>query len=102
MTTGSGPHVVVVGGGITGLAAAFFLRGEAVSGAPVRVTVLEGSPGIGGKLAASEVAGVLVDEGAEALLARRPEGTDLIQASGLGAGLVPAGTTSAAIWTRGA
>jgi protoporphyrinogen/coproporphyrinogen III oxidase len=101
-TTGSSPHVVVVGGGIAGLAAAFFLRGQVVNGAPVRVTVLEGAPRIGGKLSASEVAGVRVDEGAEALLARRPEGTDLIQASGLGAGLVPAATVSSAIWTRGA
>jgi protoporphyrinogen oxidase len=51
-------HVVVVGGGIAGLAAAFFLRG-----APVKVTVLEGSARLGGKLAVSEIAGVAVDEG---------------------------------------
>jgi oxygen-dependent protoporphyrinogen oxidase len=101
-TTGSGPHVVIVGGGISGLAAAFFLREAAADGVPARVTVLEGSPRLGGKLIASEVAGVPVDEGAEALLARRREGTDLITAAGLGDGLVPAGTTSSAIWTRGA
>jgi protoporphyrinogen/coproporphyrinogen III oxidase len=97
MTTGTTPHVVVIGGGIAGLAAAFFLRDE-----PVRVTLLEGSPRLGGKLAASEVAGVPVDEGAEALLARRPEGIALITATGLGADLVPAGVTSSAIYTRGA
>jgi oxygen-dependent protoporphyrinogen oxidase len=103
MTTSgsSGPHVVVVGGGIAGLAAAFFLRDAMVDGQSVRVTVLEGSPRLGGKLSASEVAGVSMDEGAEALLARRPEGVDLITASGAG-DLVPAGTTSSAIWTRGA
>jgi len=67
------PHVVIVGGGIAGLAAAFFLRDE-----PVRVTVLEGSPRLGGKLSVSEVGGVAVDEGAEALLVTRPEGTGLI------------------------
>ncbi|HUN32279.1 MAG TPA: protoporphyrinogen oxidase [Trebonia sp.] len=99
MTTSgsSSPHVVVVGGGIAGLAAAFFLRDE-----PVRVTVLEGAPRLGGKLSASEVAGVGLDEGAEALLARRPEGIDLITAIGGDADLVPAGTTSSAIWSRGA
>jgi oxygen-dependent protoporphyrinogen oxidase len=91
------PHVVVVGGGIAGLAAAFFLRD-----APVRVTVLEGSPWLGGKLAVSEVAGVAVDAGAEALLTRRPEGTGLIGDVGLGDQLVTPGTTSSAIWTRGA
>jgi protoporphyrinogen/coproporphyrinogen III oxidase len=84
-----------VGGGISGLAAAFFLRDRA------DVTVLEGSPRLGGKLAVSEVAGISVDAGAEALLARRPEGLDLIGAVGLAGQLASAGTTAAAIWTRG-
>jgi protoporphyrinogen/coproporphyrinogen III oxidase len=91
------PHVVIVGGGIAGLAAAFFLRD-----APVRVTVLEGQPRIGGKLAVSEIAGIAVDEGAESLLVTRPEGTDLIAAVGLADQRVAPGTTAAAIWTRGA
>jgi protoporphyrinogen/coproporphyrinogen III oxidase len=90
------PTVAIVGGGIAGLAAAFFLRDRGVA-----VTVLEGSPRLGGKLAVSEVGGVAVDEGAEALLARRPEGTDLISAVGLAGRLELPGTTSAGIWTRG-
>ena len=87
---------MIVGGGIAGLAAAFFLRDRGAA-----VTVLEGSPRLGGKLAVSEIAGVAVDEGAEALLARRPEGTDLIGAVGLADRLVLPGTTAAGIWTRG-
>src|SRR5580693_9371627 len=97
MTADATAHVVVIGGGIAGLSAAFFLRDE-----PVRVTVLEGAPRLGGKLSASDVAGVAMDEGAEALLARRPEGIELISAVGLGGDLVPAGVTSSAIYTRGA
>jgi protoporphyrinogen/coproporphyrinogen III oxidase len=97
MTTGITPHVVIIGGGIAGLAAAGFL-----ADVPARVTVLEGSPRIGGKLSASDVAGVSMDEGAEALLARRPEGIALIEATGLAADLVPAGVTSSSIYTRGA
>jgi oxygen-dependent protoporphyrinogen oxidase len=92
-----GPHVAVVGGGIAGLAAAYFLRGAGAS-----VTVFEGSPRLGGKLTVSDVAGIAVDAGAEALLTRRPEGTGLIGAVGLGDQLVPAGTTAARIWSRGA
>ncbi len=42
-----------------------------------------------------------MDVGAEALLTRRPEGTGLIEAAGLGGELVPAGTTAARIWSRG-
>jgi protoporphyrinogen/coproporphyrinogen III oxidase len=90
------PTVVIVGGGISGLAAAFFLRDRGVA-----VTVLEGSPRLGGKLAVSEIGGVAVDEGAEALLARRPEGTDLIGAVGLASRLEDPGTTAAGIWSRG-
>jgi oxygen-dependent protoporphyrinogen oxidase len=64
--------------------------------------VLEGAARLGGKLSASDVAGVAMDEGAEALLARRPEGIELITAAGLGGDLVPAGVTSSAVYTRGA
>ena len=89
------PHVVVVGAGISGLAAARAL----VLDGRVRVTVLEGSPRTGGKLLRGEVAGVETDLGAEAVLARRPEGVALMQSLGLDA--IPPATTQAAIWTRG-
>jgi oxygen-dependent protoporphyrinogen oxidase len=92
----SKPHIVIAGGGIAGLAAAFFLRD-----APVRVTVLEGARRPGGKLAVSEVAGAAVDEGAEALLTRRPEGVSLVGAAGLAGELVQPGTLAARIWSRG-
>ncbi|GAA3687698.1 protoporphyrinogen oxidase [Nonomuraea antimicrobica] len=92
-------HVVVVGAGISGLAAAWFLRQGA--GERLRVTVLEGSPRIGGKLYASEVAGIRVDAGAEAMLARRPEGKELAKAVGLGDDLVQPGTTRSAVYSRG-
>ncbi|HLI42571.1 MAG TPA: protoporphyrinogen oxidase [Streptosporangiaceae bacterium] len=97
MELADAPHVVIVGGGISGLAAAFFLRDE-----PARVTVLEGSPRLGGKLSVSEVAGIPVDEGAEALLVTRPEGTGLIADAGLAGQRVAPGTTASGIWTRGA
>jgi len=93
---GSDRSVAVVGGGVSGLCAAFLLKN-----AGFKVTVLEGSPRLGGKLAVSEVGGVAVDSGAEALLARRPEGTSLIDALGLSGQLEVPGTTSAGIWTRG-
>src|SRR5579859_7316835 len=80
---GQPPAVVIVGGGIAGLAAALFLRDT-----PARIIVLEGAPLLGGKLTVSDVAGAAVDEGAEALLTRRPEGTGLIDAVGLTGSLV--------------
>ncbi|MET9885584.1 protoporphyrinogen oxidase [Streptomyces sp. NPDC006430] len=96
--TGQGVgHAVVIGGGISGLAAAHRL---AEAGA--RVTLLEASQRLGGKLRAGEIAGVPVDLGAEALFALRPEAVDLARAVGLGSRLQPAATTAAALWTRGA
>ncbi|WP_143219977.1 protoporphyrinogen oxidase [Actinomadura sp. CNU-125] len=90
-------HVVVIGGGIAGLAAARLLARVGV-----RVTVLEGSPRIGGKLQVSEIAGLPVDEGAESMLARRPEGIDLLRELGRDGDLVHPGTTSSGIRSRGA
>ncbi|MGW9076809.1 protoporphyrinogen oxidase [Streptomyces kronopolitis] len=95
---GRGPgHVVVIGGGIAGLAAAHrLLAGGA------RVTVLEASGRLGGKLRAGEVAGVPVDLGAESMLARRPEAVQLARAVGIGDRLQPPTTATAALWTRDA
>lgn len=91
-------HVVVIGAGIAGLAAAHSVLAQLPG---VRVTVLEAGPRTGGKLRLGEVAGRPVDLGAEAMLNRRPEAVDLARSVGLGERLVHPVTTSAGIWTRG-
>ncbi|MFJ7957631.1 protoporphyrinogen oxidase [Streptomyces sp. NPDC096319] len=92
----AGPHAVVVGGGIAGLAAAHRL---ALAGH--RVTLLEGDGRLGGKLLAGEIAGAPVDLGAESLLARRPEAVTLARTVGLGDRLQAPATTTASVWSRG-
>lgn len=89
-------HVVVIGGGISGLAAAHRLLADGV-----RVTLLEAGPRFGGKLYAGELAGAPVDLGAESVLARRPEALELARAVGLGDALQPPATATAHLWTRG-
>jgi protoporphyrinogen/coproporphyrinogen III oxidase len=86
---------VVVGGGIAGLAAAWALRDAA------QVTLVESSPALGGKLRTSEVAGIAVDEGAEAFLARVPEALHLARELGLGDDLVAPAEASASVLSRG-
>ena len=98
----SEPHVVVIGGGIAGLAAAAFLSGADGGGARASVTLLESSGRLGGKLRAGEVGGVRVDLGAESMLARRPEAVALARAVGLAGALQPPNPVKAAIWTRDA
>lgn len=87
--------VAVVGAGVAGLAAAYELqqRGH-------QVVVLEASDQVGGKLRTAEVADATVDVGAEAMLARRPEGVDL--ARSLGLPIVHPTSASSRIWTRDA
>ena len=89
--------IAIIGAGIAGLAAAFFLRDE-----PVRTVVLEGSRQPAGSCPWPRSRGAGFDVGAEALLARRPEGTGLVRAAGLGGDLRSPGTTAARIWSRGA
>ncbi|MGW9370038.1 protoporphyrinogen oxidase [Streptomyces xanthophaeus] len=95
--TGAPGHVVVIGGGIAGLAAAHRLLADGV-----RVTLIEAGPRLGGKLHAGELAGAPVDLGAESVLARRPEAVDLARSVGLGEALQPPATATAHLWTRGA
>jgi oxygen-dependent protoporphyrinogen oxidase len=96
----SGVRVAVVGGGISGLAAAWFLR-QAL-GPSAEIVVLEKQPVVGGHLRVSDVAGLPVDEGAESLLARRPEAVDLARAVGLADDVVhPGAGVGAGLWSRG-
>lgn len=85
---------MVVGAGVAGLTAAYDL-----AAAGHDVLVLDGADRVGGKLLRAEVGGVRVDVGAEAMLHRRPEGTELTRALGLP--IVHPTTATSRIWTRG-
>jgi protoporphyrinogen/coproporphyrinogen III oxidase len=94
------PRVVVVGGGVSGLAAAHRLRTRL--GDTASITVLESARVLGGKLAAVDLAGVRVDVGAEAFLARRPEAAERLAELGLADEIVHPSAASSAIRAGGA
>ncbi|HEY5385624.1 MAG TPA: protoporphyrinogen oxidase [Acidimicrobiales bacterium] len=95
-------RVVVVGGGISGLAAAWELTGGATPqpGTPA-ITLLEASPQLGGPLQSDVVGGRVVDLGPDGFLGRRREAVDLCGEVGLADSLVPIAARGASVWARG-
>lgn len=88
--------LAVVGGGISGLAAAWEAHRQGA-----RVVVLEASDRAGGKLRTSPLAGIPLDESADAFLARVPEGIELCRQLGIADELVAPSTGRAYVWTGG-
>ncbi len=75
-------RVAVVGGGVSGLAAAYRLR--RLLGPSAEIVLIEGSQRLGGALRTVELGGLALDVGAEAFLMRRPEAAALVAELGLG------------------
>ncbi|HVL05455.1 MAG TPA: protoporphyrinogen oxidase [Acidimicrobiales bacterium] len=86
-------RVAVVGGGITGLATAYYL-----GKAGVAVTVVEAGE-LGGKIQTRAFAGVPVEAGPDTFLARVPWAVELCKELGLGDDLVEPATGKAFLWT---
>ena len=77
-------RVVVVGGGIAGLTAAYRLLHPADAGADVpRVVLIDSAERLGGKILSTPFEGRLVDEGADAFLLRVPWATELCEELGI-------------------
>jgi protoporphyrinogen/coproporphyrinogen III oxidase len=89
--------VIVVGGGISGLATAWFLREANPS---IRVLVLEAEERVGGKISSTSIGGVQVDSGPDAFLARVEGAVELAHAVGLGDELIAPATGKAWLWSR--
>jgi oxygen-dependent protoporphyrinogen oxidase len=75
----SGPQVVVIGGGIAGLAAAYRL----VAIGEVDVTLVEKDARLGGKILTENVDGFVIEGGPDAFLAWKPRGRALCDELGL-------------------
>jgi protoporphyrinogen/coproporphyrinogen III oxidase len=94
--TATGGRVAVIGGGITGVAAARALVGHGIA-----VHLIEGADRPGGCIRTSPFAGLpAVDEGPDAFLVRAPGAIDLARAIGLGEDLVHPEPVGAAVWHR--
>jgi oxygen-dependent protoporphyrinogen oxidase len=85
-SAGRPARVLVMGGGITGLTAAYRIR-QAL-GDRVEITVVESASTLGGKLRTVDLAGVPTDVGAEAFVLRNPAARTLVEELGLADRLV--------------
>jgi oxygen-dependent protoporphyrinogen oxidase len=94
-------RVVVVGGGISGLAAAGELTGGATADDGCEVVLLEQSERLGGALRSEAIGGRTVDLGPDGFLGRRPEAAELVRQVGLGDALIPIAGRGASVWARG-
>src|SRR2546430_13561081 len=70
-------HIAIIGGGISGLAAAFTLEGQRRAGAPVEYALFESSPRFGGVIATERVENFLVEAGPDSCLTEKPWAADL-------------------------
>jgi oxygen-dependent protoporphyrinogen oxidase len=74
-------RVVVVGGGIAGLAAAHRLLADLP---PERITLIESASEFGGKTRTEQMEGFAIERGADSFLASKPEARELAEALGIG------------------
>ena len=88
--------VAIVGGGITGLTAAY----SALARDPdLKVGVFEGSERLGGKIRTTTVDGIRIEAGADSFLARDDDVVELCRELGIDGELHPPAVFGALVWT---
>ncbi|WP_210365819.1 protoporphyrinogen oxidase [Bacillus sp. REN3] len=77
-------QVIIIGGGITGLAAAYYLQKEARENAlPIQVKLMEASDRLGGVISTEKRDGFVIERGPDSIIARKKSATRLIEEVGL-------------------
>jgi protoporphyrinogen/coproporphyrinogen III oxidase len=76
-------RIAVLGGGITGLSAAYFLAQARRAGAPIEELLIEARDRLGGSIQTERVEGFLIEGGPDSFLTEKPEAATLCRALGL-------------------
>lgn len=88
-------RVAVVGGGVAGLATAYFLERRATeSGRSLDCTLVEADHRLGGKVVTHEESGFVIEGGPDSFLTQKPWAIDLCRKLGLGDQIVPTNDAS--------
>jgi protoporphyrinogen/coproporphyrinogen III oxidase len=92
-------RVAVVGGGIAGLAAAYYLQEKAAStGVHLDCTLIESDSRLGGKVVTAREDGFTVEGGPDSFLTQKPWGIDLCRRLGLEDRLIGTNDASKQVW----
>lgn len=81
-------RIAIVGGGISGLAAAFALEKERARGAQIDYVIFESSARFGGVIRTERIEDCLVEAGPDSFLTEKPWAADLCRELGLGDQLI--------------
>jgi len=81
-------RIAIVGGGISGLSAAYVLEQHRRAGAPLEYVLYESSPCLGGVLRTEHVEGCLVEAGPDSFLTEKSWAADLCRELGIGDQLI--------------
>ena len=81
-------RIAIIGGGISGLSAAYTLEEKRQSGTPVEYVLFESSPRLGGVLVTDRVDGCIIEAGPDSFLTEKPWAADLCRKIGLGDQLI--------------
>jgi len=76
-------RIAIIGGGISGLAAAFALEERRRGGEPLEYAVYESGPRFGGVLATEQVDGCLIEAGPDSFLTEKPWAAELCRRLGI-------------------
>ena len=80
---------VIVGGGITGMAAAYYLQEAArAAGRPLAYVLVESNTRLGGKIATEHVDGFTIEGGPDCFISQKPWAAELCRQLGLGEELI--------------
>jgi protoporphyrinogen/coproporphyrinogen III oxidase len=82
------PRIAIIGGGISGLSAAFTLEEKRLSGAPIEYVLFEAASRLGGVIVTDRVDGCSVEAGPDSFLTEKPWAADLCRTIGLGDQLI--------------
>ncbi|MGH9529553.1 MAG: FAD-dependent oxidoreductase, partial [Terriglobales bacterium] len=76
-------RIAIIGGGISGLSAAYALERQRLAGIPIEYVLFEASPRFGGVILSERVENCVIEAGPDSFLTEKPWASDLCRELGI-------------------